>query len=123
MIWRSKTPLTMTFIAPYLCLEQDLTGKPVAGLTGSRSRASFLKTIADAVQRLDHIEVVVACLELLAQPLDVAVDGAVVDIDLIVISRVHQGVAALHHAGAARQRVQDQKLGDGERHRLILPGE
>ena len=40
-------------------------------------------------------------LELLAQPLDVAVDGAVVDIDLVVIGGVHQRVAALHHAGAA----------------------
>ena len=41
-----------------------------------------------------------ACLELLAQPLDVAVDGAVVDIDLVVVGRIHQGVAAFHHARA-----------------------
>src|SRR5271156_5715425 len=37
--------------------------------------ALFLETIADAVQRLNHIEIVVAGLEFLAQPLDVAVDG------------------------------------------------
>jgi len=39
------------------------------------------EAVADAVQRLDHLEVRLHDLELLAQPLDVAVDGAVVDID------------------------------------------
>src|SRR6202035_2809626 len=84
--------------------------------------ALFLKTIADAVQRLDHIEIVVAGLELLAQPLDVAVDGPVVDIDLIIIGRIHQRVAAFDNAGTAGQRLQNEKFGDGERHRLVLPG-
>jgi hypothetical protein len=37
--------------------------------------------VADAVEGLDLGELVVDDLELLAQPLDVAVDGAVVDID------------------------------------------
>ena len=67
-------------------------------------------------------KLVVDRLELLAQALDVAVDGAVVDIDLIVVGRVHQGVAALHDAGALRQRLQDQELGHGQRHGLALPG-
>src|SRR6185312_14223937 len=96
-------------------------GRPV-----SRRRiklaSSFLEAVADAVQRLDHLEVVVDRLELLAQPLDVAVDGAVVDIDLVVIGGVHQRVAALDHAGARRQRLENQELGDGECHRLVLPG-
>src|SRR5262249_38669809 len=74
----------------------------------------FLESIADAIQRFDHIEVVVGPLELLAQSLDVAVDGAVIDVDLIVIGRVHQRVAALDHAGPARERLQDQELGDGQ---------
>src|SRR6187401_1002245 len=85
-------------------------------------RSGFLEAIADAVQRLDHLEVVVDDLELLAQPLDVAVDGAVVDIDLVVIGRIHQRVAAFHHTGPRRQRLQDQEFGHGERHRLVLPG-
>src|SRR5580704_12494299 len=56
--------------------------------------SSFLEAVADAVKRFDHLEIVVHHLELLAQPLDVAVDGAVVDIDLVVIGRIHQRVAA-----------------------------
>src|SRR2546423_7641962 len=40
--------------------------------------SAFLEAVADAIKRLDHVEVVVRRLELLAQPLDVAVDGAVV---------------------------------------------
>ena len=83
---------------------------------------SFLEAIADAVERFDHLEVVVHQLELLAQPLDVAVDGAVVHIDLVVIGGVHQGVAALDHAGPGRQRLKDQEFGDGEDDRLVLPG-
>ena len=87
-----------------------------------KRRSGFLEAIADAVQRLDHLEIVVDHLELLAQPLDVAVDGAVVDIDLIVIGGVHQRVAALHHARPRRQRLQDQKFRHRQRHRLVLPG-
>src|SRR6476659_4145445 len=71
-------------------------------LTNARQtpqKSGFLETVTDAVQRFDHLEVVIDDLELLAQPLDVAVDGAIVDVDLIVIGCVHQGVAALHHAG------------------------
>src|ERR1043165_3750129 len=37
----------------------------------SRRRSGFLETIADAVQRLDHVEVVVRDLELLAQPFEI----------------------------------------------------
>src|SRR5947209_7136853 len=91
--------------------------------TALRPRESaFLEAVADAVERLDHVEVIVGLLELLAQPFDVAVDGAVVDIDLVVIGRIHQRVAAFHYAGAAGECLQDQELGDGERHRFVLPG-
>jgi hypothetical protein len=56
---------------------------------------------------------------LLAQPLDVAVDGAVIDIDLIVIGHVHQLIAAFHEAGTLRERLQQQEFGHGQRH--VLP--
>src|SRR3569833_1065802 len=74
-----------------------------SALPPAKRRSGFLETIADAVQRLDHFEVVVDHLELLAQALDVAVDGTVVDIDLVVIGRVHQRGAALHDAGPGGQ--------------------
>src|SRR5258708_10154666 len=54
-------------------------------------QSGFLEAVANAVKGFDHLEIVVDDLEFLAQPLDVAVDGAIVDIDLIVIGRVHQG--------------------------------
>src|SRR5262245_66237152 len=44
----------------------------------------LLEPIADAVERFDHVEVVVAYLELLAHALDVAVDGAVVEAEAVV---------------------------------------
>jgi hypothetical protein len=52
----------------------------------------------------------------------VAVDRAVVDVDLVVIGDIHQGVAAFHHAGTGGDRLQDQELGDREGDRLVLPG-
>src|SRR3954447_1472264 len=84
-------------------------------------RLHLLEPIADAIQRFDHVEVVVGPLELLAQALDVAVDGAVVDVDLIVVGGIHQRIAALDHAGPARERLQDQELGDRQRDRLRFP--
>jgi hypothetical protein len=78
-------------------------------------RSYFLEAIADAIERLDHIELDVACPELYAQPLDVTVNGPVVDIHLIVVSCIHQGVAAFHHSRPTGERLQDEKLSDGER--------
>src|SRR5262245_33082678 len=83
---------------------------------------SFLETIADAIQRFDHLEIVVNDLEFLAQALDVAVDGAVIHVDLVVIGRVHQRVAALNHAGPGGERLKDKELGDGQRYGFALPG-
>src|SRR4051812_17699982 len=82
----------------------------------------LLEPITDAIQRFDHVEVVVGPLKLLAQALDMTVDGAVIDVNLIVVGGIHQRIAALDHAGPARQRLQDQELGDGQRDRLVLPG-
>src|SRR6478672_8450582 len=56
-------------------------------------RSGFLETVADPIQGFDHLEIVVHHLEFLAQPLDVAVDGTIVDIDLVIIGRIHQRVA------------------------------
>src|SRR6516164_8867247 len=101
--------------------------RPHSGPAGVHPRRSslashFFEPITDAIERFDHVEVVVGPLELLAQPLDVAVDRAIVHIDLVVVGGIHQRVAALDHAGPAGERLQDQELGDRERHRLVLPG-
>src|ERR1700750_1911145 len=77
---------------------RDARGRQLTNHAGTDRKSGFLEAVADPVEGFDHLEIVVDDLELLAQALDVAVDGAIVDIDLIVIGRVHQGIAALHHA-------------------------
>src|SRR3954462_3684871 len=72
-----------------------------------QNRSDLLEAIAHAVQRFDHVEVVVDHLEFLAQPLDVAVDGAVVDVDLVIIGGVHQCIPALYNAGTVGKGVED----------------
>ena len=51
-----------------------------------------------------------------------AVDGAVVDIDVFAVGRIDQLVATFHHAGPRRQGLHQQKLGDGELDVLRVPG-
>src|SRR5215208_7782843 len=85
-------------------------------------RSGFLEAITDAIQRLDHVEGVVHRLELLAQTLDVAVDRAVIHIDLVVVSGIHQRVAALDHARPAGQGLEDEEFGDREGDGIALPG-
>src|SRR5690606_28960804 len=80
------------------------------------------ETIADAIERFDHFEIVVNRLELLAQTLDMAVNRAVIHIDLLIISRIHEGVTTFHHSGTLCQRMKDQEFGDGQRDRFALPG-
>src|ERR1700730_10469683 len=85
---RGWTPLLPHVSRPVRGHDSPVQGPAVHGRL-RKTRALFLETITYAVQRLDHIEIVVAGLELLAQPLDVAVDGAVVDIDLVGVRRRH----------------------------------
>src|SRR5690606_37825334 len=82
---------------------------PVGAL---RRLSAFLVAVADAVERLELREVLIDLPELLAQALDVAVDGAVVDIDALAIGLVHQLVAVLDVAGADGERLKQQELGD-----------
>src|SRR5690606_221784 len=85
------------------------------------ARSDFAEAVTDAVKRLDHVEVLVDGLELLAQALDVAVDRAVVDIDLLVISRIHKRVPALDHAWPLGERMQDEELRHRQRDWVTLP--
>ena len=44
-------------------------------------------------------------LEFLAHALDVTVDCTIIDINLIIVSGIHQGVAAFDHSGAHGERL------------------
>src|SRR5215469_5219159 len=88
----------------------------------SRSvRQSVSEAVADAVERLDHVERGVDAAELLADALDVAVDGAVIDANLVVVGDVHQRVAALDHPRTADQRLHDLEFGDRQYHGPAFP--
>jgi hypothetical protein len=54
-------------------------------------------TVPDAVKCFDHIEINIANLEFFAQPLYVSIYRPIVDVDLIVVSSVHQCVAAFYN--------------------------
>src|SRR6478609_6648261 len=82
----------------------------------SRRSASslFVKSISDAIEGLDCIELWVRGAELAADPLDVAVDSAVIDIDVVVIGDIEQLIAGLDDSRTLGERLQDHEFGDGE---------
>src|SRR4051812_19003836 len=87
-----------------------------------RPRPSLLaKAVPDAVERLDRPELAVDGAELAAHALDMAVDGAIVDIDVVLIGDVHQLVARFHNARPLGKRLEDQEFGDGEGDVLSVP--
>ena len=53
----------------------------------------FVVAVADAIQRCDGREIVINAAQFFAQPFDMAIDCAVIDIDLIVIGHIHQLIA------------------------------
>ena len=100
-----------------------IDGKLVSGSgPGVAEPLCFLEAIANTVHRLDHIKFGVAGRELQAQPFDVAVNVSFIHIQRIVVAHIHQCIAALHHAGAAGQRMQKQKFGRSECYPLVFPG-
>ena len=68
-------------------------GAVVAGILNG-SDCHVLKSIANSVERLNHIEGGVDNSELLAHALDVAVDGAIAGVKLFIIRCVHSVHAA-----------------------------
>ena len=81
----SGTDLRQRFLAVTSTNNALINKQYVTPLLVRGRRSYFFETIANAVKRLDHIELDVVFPELYAQPLDVAVDGPVVHILLIVI--------------------------------------
>src|SRR5579871_1997135 len=86
----------------------------LAGIT------SFSVTVTYSIESFDHIEGIFDLFELLSQSLDVAVDSAVVDVNLVVVGSVHQRVATLDHAGAGDERLKDQEFRNRQRDWLVL---
>src|SRR5690606_3607848 len=87
----------------------------------ARLSALVSKAVSCAIKGRDRIEVGVDLAESAAEALDVAVDRAVVDIDIVLIGRVHQLIAAAYDTRAARQRLENEKFGDGQGHVLAVP--
>src|SRR5262245_48039638 len=93
----------------------------VRACSARRRSSTGSVAVAETMNRLDGGEAGVDELELFAQPLDVAVDGAVADVRVVGIALAHQLLARLDVAGMAGERAQDLELGDGERHGGPLP--
>src|SRR5262245_43890647 len=58
-----------------------------------RAGSGVAVSVSDAIKRFDLLELAVDLAELATHPLDVAVDGAVVDVDRLAVGGVHQLVA------------------------------
>src|SRR4051794_37888445 len=89
--------------------------------SASASSSVGVESVSDAIQGLDCIKLGVGSAELAADPLDVAVDGAVVNIDVVMISDIEQLVARFDDSGALRERFEDQEFGDGQSHVPAVP--
>jgi hypothetical protein len=74
----------------------------------------FLQAIAQPINRLDHIKGFVRLLEFSAQALDMTINSTIIDINIILISGIHQTVAVLEYSLTRNQGLQNQKFGDGE---------
>src|SRR3982750_1599793 len=99
-----------------------LTGAGSGARSGPGFGSAGAVSITDAIEGFDLRELGIDRLELLAQALDVAVDRAVVDIDVLAVGGVHQLVAVFDVTGPLRQRFQDQELGYSELDVLVQPG-
>src|SRR5215831_567922 len=82
----------------------------------------LLEPVTYPIERFDHVERIFSPLELLAQALDVAIDCTVIDVYLIVIGGIHQGVAAFNYTRPGGERLKDDEFRDRKRDRLVLPG-
>src|SRR3954464_14207365 len=86
-------------------------------------RSLLAKTVSDPIEGFDRTELAVDCAKLAAHALDVAVDGAIVDIDVVLIGDVHQLVARFDHAGPLGERLQDQEFGHRQSHIVAVPAD
>src|SRR5207237_6097995 len=99
-----------------------LTGAGSDARSGPGFVSAVAVSITDAIESFDLAEFGIDRLELLAQPLDVAVDRAVIDVDMLAIGRVHQLIAVFDVTRTLRQRFEDQELGHRQLDGFAVPG-
>src|SRR5258706_13455872 len=87
------------------------------------SRRLRLVAIAHPVHGVDAVELRVDRLELLTDPLDVAVDGALADVVVVRVALARELAARLDVPGVANQRLQHEEFGDGEVDRCPFPAD
>ena len=84
-----------------------------------RAAEAVVERVARAAHGADRVGLA-AAVERLAQPADVDVDGALVDIDLGAPHRVEQLGAREHPARPLHQELQQAVFGRADRHRLVV---
>src|SRR5207237_10181706 len=99
-----------------------LTGAGSDARSGPGFVSAVAVSITDAIKGFDLAEFGIDRLELLAQALDVAVDRAVIDVDMLAIGRVHQLIAIFDVTRTLRQRLEDQELGHRQLDGFAVPG-
>jgi hypothetical protein len=81
----------------------------------------FLQPVANPIDCLDQIKGNVDLFELFAQTFDVTIDCAILDIDAVIISGIHEGVAILENPRSKCEGAQNQKFRYRERDGFIFP--
>src|SRR5712692_1494940 len=66
-------------------------------LRGGFEKQLLLEPVTYPIERFDHIERVFGLLELFPQPFDMAIDRAVVYVNLVIVGGIHQGVTTFDH--------------------------
>lgn len=103
--------------AACLCKQVRQQGGAVGHALGS----VFLVAVANAVQGFDLVEIIIHLPEFFADPLDVAVNGAVIHIHGVSVGRINQLIAGFDQTGALRKGFDQQKLGYGQGDILPFP--
>src|SRR6478672_10102117 len=99
-----------------------LAGSGSGARSGPGCVSAVAVSITDAIEGFDLAKFGIDRLELLAQALDVAVDRAVIDVDMLAIGRVHQLIAVFDVPRTLRQRFEDQELGHRQFDGFAVPG-
>ena len=102
-------------------VEREKAGTDAGEDPHAPSSPCFAVPVAEAVDGLDRVEARIEVQELPAQPLDVAVDRALADVRVLGVALLHELAARLDVAGMAGERLQEQELGDGQRHGGAVP--